>query len=176
MTPPEHLTTERLVLRVPDAVDAAFVYSYASDPAVARYMMWPRHTHADESAAFVARCRRVWAEGVRFPWLLTRRADGAPLGMIELHIDGFRANIGYVLHRAHWGNGYMPEAAGVVRDWAMAQPEIYRFWSYCDADNHASMRVMEKIGMTREGRLRRWVRHPNAGAEPRDAVCYALVK
>jgi RimJ/RimL family protein N-acetyltransferase len=43
-------------------------------------------------------------------------------------------------------------------------------------DNHASARVLEKIGMTREGVLRRWIIHPNIGDEPRDSLCYSVVR
>jgi ribosomal-protein-alanine N-acetyltransferase len=49
-------------------------------------------------------------------------------------------------------------------------------WAVCDVDNLASARVLEKAGMGREGRLRRWVLHPNVSAAPRDCWCYAHVK
>jgi RimJ/RimL family protein N-acetyltransferase len=43
-------------------------------------------------------------------------------------------------------------------------------------ENLASARLLESIGMKREGVLRRWIVHPNISDEPRDAVCYAIVK
>jgi len=46
----------------------------------------------------------------------------------------------------------------------------------CDVDNLASARVLEKVGMSREGVLRRSTMHPNASDEPRDSYCYAIVK
>jgi RimJ/RimL family protein N-acetyltransferase len=46
----------------------------------------------------------------------------------------------------------------------------------CDADNVASARLLESIGMQFEGRLRRWLMHPNVSAAPRDCLCYAIVK
>ena len=51
-----------------------------------------------------------------------------------------------------------------------------RVWAVCDVDNTASARVMEKIGMTREGLMRRGVLHPNSSSEPRDCWLYAKVK
>jgi len=55
----------------------------------------------------------------------------------------------------------------------LSQPTIYRVWAVTDVDNRASVRVLEKTGMTREGRLNSWLIHPNLGPEPRDCWCYA---
>jgi [ribosomal protein S5]-alanine N-acetyltransferase len=49
-------------------------------------------------------------------------------------------------------------------------------WAVCDVDNTASARVMEKIGMLREGLMRRDVLHLNLSSEPRDCWVYAKVK
>ena len=54
------------------------------------------------------------------------------------------------------GKGYITEAVKSIVDWAFKQQEIYRVWSVCDVDNIGSARVMEKVGMQREGILRRW--------------------
>jgi ribosomal-protein-alanine N-acetyltransferase len=70
----------------------------------------------------------------------------------------------------------MPEAAQAVSDYVLEQPAMYRVWAVCDVDNTASARVMEKIGMQREGLMRRGVLHPNISSEPRDCWLYAKVK
>src|SRR5215831_19227433 len=68
------------------------------------------------------------------------------------------------------------EAVKSIVDWALKQREIYRVWSVCDVDNVGSARVMEKVGMQKEGILRRWSVHPSISPEPRDAYCYAITK
>jgi len=50
----------------------------------------------------------------------------------------------------------MPEALSCLVNWSMDQPGIFRAWAFCDVENPASARVMEKAGMPREGMLRRW--------------------
>jgi len=70
----------------------------------------------------------------------------------------------------------MPEAARAVLTAAAAQPELHRIWAVCDVENMVSARVLEKIGMLREGILRRWVIHPNVSSEPRDALCYSWIR
>jgi RimJ/RimL family protein N-acetyltransferase len=86
------------------------------------------------------------------------------------------AEIGYVLARVHWGKGYMTEAATALRDWAFNQPEIFRVYATTSVDNIGSRRVMEKIGMTREGLMRRYIIHPNVSSEPVDSYLYAIVR
>ncbi len=70
----------------------------------------------------------------------------------------------------------MSEALTAVVQWAFAQPGIYRVWATCDVDNVASAGVLERVGMQREGVLRRWLVHPNVSDRPRDCFCYSIVK
>jgi RimJ/RimL family protein N-acetyltransferase len=70
----------------------------------------------------------------------------------------------------------MPEAARAIVDWGLSQNAIFRIWALCDVDNLASARVMEKIGMEKEGILRRCIIHPNVSDDPRDVYCYSMVK
>jgi [ribosomal protein S5]-alanine N-acetyltransferase len=86
--------------------------------------------------------------------------------MIEIRINQYKADLGYVLVKLKWGKGYMPEAMQALIDWALGQNEIYRVWAICDVENVASARVMEKVGMQKEGVLRRWLIHPNIAKEP----------
>jgi len=46
--------------------------------------------------------------------------------MLELRIDQFRADLGYVIARSYWGNGYATEITKFVVVWALAQESIYR--------------------------------------------------
>ena len=177
MKPPEEFETPRLRLRAPVPDDAVAVFEqYAQDADVAKYMTWKPHRHISEARDFLNRCISVWQDGSAFVWVVIRKEDDQLLGMVEIRVREFKADIGYVLAKAYWGKGYMPEAAQAVVNWAMAQDEIYRVWAVCDVDNKASARVMEKVGMQKEGVLKRWIMHPNISNEPRDCLCYALVK
>ena len=96
--------------------------------------------------------------------------------LFDFHIKGSTVGIGYVIGRAYWGRGFVPEAVRAVVDWVLSQPSIYRVCADCDVENTASIRVMEKVGMQREGVLRRFIIHPNISDEPRDCFLYAIVK
>ena len=157
--------------------DAETIFAeYAQDTEVAKYMIWRPHLDIEESRDFIRRCISAWKDDNAYPWVITRKSDGRLIGMIECRIKLFSMDIGYVLARAHWGHGYTPEAARTIVDWGLGQEKIYRVWALCDVENLASARVMEKIGMQREGTLRRWTLHPNISDKPRDVYCYSIVK
>jgi len=178
MTPPAALETSRLRLRVPRADDAAALFAaYTADPEVTRYLSWRPHTTVADTTRFLRDyCEAGWASGGPYVWLISLSATGTAVGIIDIRPAGHRVEVGYVLGRRHWGQGLMPEAARAVTDWAIAQPEVHRVWAVCDVDNLASARVLEKIGMWREGVLRAWSVHPNVSPRPRDVWSFARVK
>jgi len=171
--PQPPIRTDRLILRRPVRDDAAAVFSYSSDPLVTRLLTFPPSTDIAESRAFLARCDRMWSDGSAFPLGITLSDADRLIGMIELHPTDHGVELGYVLARAYWGNGYMPEAVRAVADWALGEPSVMRVSAYCDVDNAASQRVLEKAGFSPEGVLHRFADVPNESAEPRDAVMYA---
>lgn len=177
--PPETFSTARLFARPPRPEDAAAVFlAYAGDPVATRYLSFPRHTTVEPVAEFLQARIADWAraDGHHFSYLLCLHGTDTPIGALGVEISGHKAMYGYALSRAHWGQGYMAEALRVLVDWALAQPEIHRAWAFCDAENPASARVMEKAGMVREGILRRWHVAPNLSPEPRDCIVCARTR
>ena len=177
MRPPEILYTERLTLRMPCLSDAGAIFNaYAQDAEVTRYVLWELHKSVQETEQFLLDCVAAWNGSVRFPWVITLRGGGELVGMIEMRINNFKANVGYVVARGYWQRGIASEALHPLVEWALSQGSIYRVWALCDVENVASARVLEKAGMKVEGRLRRNTVHPNIAREPRDSYCYAIVK
>ena len=170
---PATLRTPRLVLRRPRAADAPAMFdAYTSDPEVARFLTWTTHESVDRAQTFLRRCDAVWADGSAYPWAIT--VDERLIGMIEVRFDGHRAEIGYAIARATWSQGYTTEAARAVVDWALSQPAVRRVWAYTDVDNVPSARVLEKTGMAREGKIRKWY-VPSGFGVPRDCWMYGRV-
>jgi len=165
------------MLRMPSVADAVAIFtSYAQDTEVLRYLTWQPHKHIQETEGFLSECVAAWGGDTRFPYIITLKESGETIGMIEIRVNGFKADVGYVLSRLHWGKGMAAEALRNLVEWALMQKSIYRVWALCDVDNLASARVLEKVGMRREGIFRRQIIHPNISAEPRDCYCYAAVK
>jgi RimJ/RimL family protein N-acetyltransferase len=178
VNPPATLETARLRLRAPVVEDAAAIFdAYTQDAEVARYTTWSPHRSLDETQKFLEQyCDAGWKAGTVFSWLITISDGGTAAGMIDFRLTASRAEVGYVLAQRYWGHGFMTEAAGVVVEWVIAQPEIHRVWATVDVDNVASQRVLEKVGMVREGVLRRWVVFPNLGPVPRDVLSFARIR
>ena len=69
-----------------------------------------------------------------------------------------RADIGYGLARAHWGQGVMNEALTAIVDYGFGPLGLRRLEADIDPRNLASLRALERLGFEREGLLReRWV-------------------
>jgi RimJ/RimL family protein N-acetyltransferase len=139
-------------------------------------MTWKPHRNVGETVDFLRRCERVWIEGSAFPWTLWHDESGEFAGMIESRVRANGVDIGYALARRWWRQGLMREAVRELVHWALAQPEIYRVWATCDIENIGSARLLERVGMEREGVLRRWLVHPNLSDTPRDCFCYSIIK
>ena len=175
MLPPKQFETARLFARIPRLDDAEPVFeAYGQDPEVTRYLIWKPYTDVEPLRDFFLNCIRNWAANVSYPYMLCLKGTDVPIGSIHMNIDNFSAGFGYVLAKPYWGQGLIPEALSYLVDWSLTQSEIYRAWAFCDVENPASMRVMEKAGMTREGILRRWHICPTINKEPRD--CFVLSK
>ena len=65
-----------------------------------------------------------------------------------------QGDLGYDLAPRYWGRGYATEAARAIVRFGFEELGLHRIWSWCIADNVASARVMEKVGMRLEGRQR----------------------
>jgi RimJ/RimL family protein N-acetyltransferase len=170
------IETPRLVLREFRPEDELDVHEYASDPEVVRLLIWGPNTR-ELTRAFLARTLEEQKEWPRKSVGLAIELKGEQrvIGSIGLRIKdelNHAADIGYVLARRYWGCGYMPEAAHAVVDAAFRRAGLHRVWATCDPRNRASYRVMEKIGMRREGHFRKDVFEKN---EWRDSYLYAVL-
>ena len=177
MKPPETITTDRLTLRKPRMEDASAVFSgWVQDPEVTLRLTWRPHESIEVTKSMLTRALDAWNGDVRFPFMIAEKESNQLVGMIEIRMEGHRAELGYVVAKAYWGKGYMTEAVKAIIEWAFSQPQVYRVYATTSVDNIGSQRVMEKAGMQREGLLRRYIIHPNISAEPRDSYMYAIVK
>jgi ribosomal-protein-alanine N-acetyltransferase len=174
---PATLRTERLVLRRPAAGDAAAVFArYAADPEVTRFLGWRTHESVAETQRFIACCDAEWRQSGVGAYLIQSREDGQLLGSASLRLlSSQQAAAGYVLARDAWGHGYATEALHAMRGLAM-RLGVLRLTAFCHPEHHASLRVIQKCGFTREGLLRGHTQFPNlAPGVAADVVTYSFV-
>ena len=177
MTIPHELATPRLLLRRPIEADAQLMFErYSADPEVCRYLSWAPHRDVSETAAYLQSALAGMAEGTREMRLIFNLESGELLGSVGGVLQEHRLQFGYCLARDAWGRGYATEAARAFVDAAIVAPSIWRVQAFCDVENRASARVLEKTGLTLEGTLKRYLQMPNVSPEPRDMLCYAVVR
>ena len=101
MKPPPTLETQRLSLRQPVIENAVSIFEqYAQDPEVTKYLGWQPHKSITVTHEFINRCISVWADDSAFPYVLIRQDDAQLIGMVEIRINHYKADLGYVLAKS----------------------------------------------------------------------------
>ena len=170
------ITTPRGVLRWISEDDIDGIYEVFSDPQVMRY--WSSGPLANRLAA--AEMQREIAAGnlgnSMFKWGLVLRESNKVIGtttLFNLNLDNGRAELGYAMGSAHWGQGYMNEALRALVSHAFEVMNLRRLEADVDPRNAASIRTLERLGFQREGFLReRW----HVEGEIQDALFYGLLR
>ena len=147
------LRTARLTLRPFEVTDVDDVYGYASDPQVARFRPLPDPYTRDDAVDFVNRQMRTdWSTSPEFAVVYGPRVIGGISLLVNAEHE--TAELGYLLGRRWWGRGLATEAARAAVGWGFRQFSLHRIYARAHVSNRRSWRVMERLGLTREGVLR----------------------
>jgi [ribosomal protein S5]-alanine N-acetyltransferase len=153
------LRTERLVLRPFTAADADAVHQIVSDREIAYNTAHIPHPYPDGLATeWIERITARWETGESAVFAATL-PEGDLVGAIGLEIEPphHRAELGYWVARPFWNGGYATEGARAVVQYGFRVLGLNRVAAHHYSRNPASGRVMQKLGMTFEGRLRKHV-------------------
>ena len=158
MTDPMRIATDQLVLREFVTEDWPAVLAFQRDPRYLRFSPWADRTGA-EVRDFVQMFVDQQAERPRrkFQLAITLPDGGRLIGNCGIRRkpdSDWEADIGYELAPEHWRRGYATEAALALVEFGFRELELHRISSWCIADNAASARVLERVGLRAEGRLR----------------------
>ncbi|MDO4866457.1 MAG: GNAT family N-acetyltransferase [Clostridia bacterium] len=142
------IETARLALRPLDTRDLTSTHAYSSDVESTRYMMFLPNGNIGETEQVIRNAMAEQEKEVPSYYEFAVLLGDTHIGGIGLYLleDG-SAELGWILNKRYWGHGYAGEAARGVMEWARAQLGIRRFIAQCDAENDASRRVMERLGM-----------------------------
>lgn len=152
------LETDRLILRPFKIEDAENVFNnWASDDEVTKYLTWPTHSSVEMSRSYMEFCINGYNEKNVYQWGMEMKNSHELIGNISVvkiidEIDS--VELGWVIGRKWWGNGYTAEAAERLLEFFFTEVSVNRICAGHDIDNPNSGRVMQKIGMKYEGTLR----------------------
>lgn len=170
------LTTPRLVLNAFTSADAPAVEKLAGDVNVARTTLLIPHPYPRGAARpWVARHATAFKNGDGVVFAIRTRRSNALIGCVSLLVnkDHDHAELGYWLAKRAWNRGYMTEAARACVEFGFQHFGLVRIFAHHFASNPASGRVLEKIGMRREGVLRS---HVKKWGVHRDIVQYGRLR
>ena len=173
---PTTLITVRLHLRPLVVDDAQAVFErWASDPTTTRFVSWKTYQQVDEARRFIERVTSKEQNPNETVWAICLGDDPTPSGTIGAIRRKTRVEIGFLLRRSIWKQGYATEAAKAVIGASWSLRNICRVEAHCHPENKASARVLEKCGMIQEGYRRSYLTMPQLGEKPQDCLAYAIV-
>ncbi len=163
------IKTKRLLIREFEIQDWQAVYEYTSNSNVMTYM--PEGVfNEEETKKFVL--ENSGEKAKCFPIIL--QSKNIVIGHIVFHqyFGDHTYEIGWVLNPNYYNNGYASEAAKAVLNYGFKEKKLHRIMATCQPENIPSYRVMEKIGMRREGYFKKCI--PN-GDKWWDEYYYAVL-
>ena len=154
------IQTPRLTLRLIAKHDAKAIFDYAQRKEVGPSAGWNPHLTIKESETFIQYALTKQKRGQPGVWVICERPHKRAIGAIEIHsYEGYKGEIGFVLHPDYWNRGYITEAAEAVMVYAFERMKLKRLAYAYFLDNDASARVCEKLGFTVEGVRRKGFMH-----------------
>ena len=147
--------TERLSLRPASADDAAATWRFRRLPEVARFITWEAADLEQYRARFLEPGRLattlvVEHEGTIIGDLMLRVGDAWSQAEVAEQARGVQAELGWTLDPVHGSRGFATEAVGGLVRLCFEELGLRRVTASCFADNQASWRLMERVGMRRE--------------------------
>lgn len=158
---PLQIETGRLYLRAPRAGEDARIVNEAirtSHDELKRWLPFAQTIPTlSETEANLKQAQELYVTGESFRYLIFLRDTGTFVGTVSLFgidWDVRKAAVGYWLHTAHTGHGYMSEAVEAVVRFGFSQFGFNRIEIQCESTNEGSRMIPERLGFQLEGTLR----------------------
>ncbi len=175
------LTTKRVNLRLFERGDFPLFYSVFSNKEIMRYAWRDEINNEEEMLAFF---EAYLSQGDKanksnsYAFAAFNKEDGRFIGFADILIQSLNSaggcgEIGYFLLPEFWGRGYASELAAAMTDFGFEWLKLHKVCACCNANNLKSENVMKKLGMTKEGELRK-VRFKRGGWD--DEKYYGILR
>lgn len=150
------LKSQRLRLRPFQESDLDTFASYRSDPDIARYQSWNTPYTRDQAAAFFKKMRLAQAgtPGTWYQIAVERLNQPGIIGDCAFQVleeDSAQARFGVTFSKTYQKQGFASEAIRCLLDYLFGDLKLHRVTAICDVENLASAKLLERVGMRREG-------------------------
>jgi ribosomal-protein-alanine N-acetyltransferase len=176
LAPPPPIESERLRLRLVVESDLPALLEVNSSDEVTALLPYATWRSMADAQAWLQRMASIEASGLGLQFVVLSKSSGRAIGtclLFRFEEKSARAELGYVLGRAHWGNGLMHEALTALIGCSFESMGLRRLEAEVDTRNEPSARLLQRLGFSREGLLRqRWI----AKGEARDVEIYGLLR
>ncbi|UYW71972.1 GNAT family N-acetyltransferase [Bacillus cereus] len=164
------IEAERLLIRKFEFKDWEAVHEYKSDSNVMKYI--PERVFIEEDTRNFVN-KNMGENAKNFPVILID--ENILIGHIVFHkyFGEHTYEMGWVFNPKYFNKGYASEAAQATLKYGFKEMKLHRIIATCQPENTPSYRVMEKIGMRREGYFRKCIPHGN---EWWDEYYYAILE
>ncbi|QDQ01963.1 GNAT family N-acetyltransferase [Lysinibacillus fusiformis] len=155
----EQLSTKRLLLRKMKKSDAHHLFKIWSDPDVTKFMNISNFTHEGQAHEMIDLLEELALnhQAIRFTIIeLASNEIVGSCGFNSFDFENARAEIGYDIAKAYWGNGYAPEGIMALINYAFTNLALNRIEAKVEPENVNSIKVLEKLNFTFEGTLRQY--------------------
>lgn len=170
------IETQRLLLRTFEVNDANDMFNnWCHDAEVTKYLTWTPHDNIEETKLL----SKLWHDQAMnheiYQWAIQLKSNDQVIGSITVVNDNDEtkmAEIGYAISKTYWHQGITSEAAKAIIDY-LFECGYERIQAKHDINNPNSGKVMEKVGMQKEGILRKAAKN-NQGIV--DIAIYSILK
>ena len=170
------LETDHLLLRPFRATDLPHLQRYATRPEFYEFLSLPEQTPETVAAFLEHRLKSQEQHHTgRFAFAIELKPVKRVIGSVRIEISDAtnkQGDLGFALDPDHQRRGYMTEAVARVLAFGFGQLSLHRVFATADVENHRSWRLMERLGMIREGLLRQ---DKLVRGQWRDSFLYAIL-
>nr|WP_298996174.1 GNAT family N-acetyltransferase [uncultured Allomuricauda sp.] len=154
------LKTERLLIRLVSLKDLEEIHELHSLPETDRFntLGIPRNIDETKEVLMEWTDKNNSGKNRNFTFKIEELESRLFVGLIALNLGVSKFKIGevwYKLHSKFWNRGYATESLSCILEFGFGELKLHRIEAGCAVENLGSMRVLEKVGMTQEGRKRK---------------------
>lgn len=144
------IKTKRLLLETLGIKHLQTVHKYVSDYENTKYMTYFPNKTLEETIIFLRRIENEWMCDTPSFYEFAIIYKNQQIGAVGIYqSNDLSGELSWIINKKYWGQGIAYEAAKALLEYSITEFDIKHFIAYCDVENIASYKIMEKLGMFR---------------------------